>query len=171
MNAVLISSAAVSFLGAPRVVKSNCVTVQEAGPKPAADEKVFFTPTTAYVSDEWGLDRCDRITSPSLTAANEYWTKAGAYWAAVRRVWADTFAQHDRVALRRDVDGRKLFEEHFAYAEKLEDGAPCDPANAERHARETIVRFLTSKSPCPGTSLPPTSAPASPTRRATRQVF
>jgi hypothetical protein len=39
------------------------------------------------------------------------------------------------------VDGRRLFEEHFAYTEKLEDGQPYDPAEGERHARETIGRF------------------------------
>jgi len=96
----------------------------------------------AYVGEEWGLDRYDRITAPSLSAADEDWKKTGPYWAAVRRAWADVLAKYDRFALRTQVDGKRLFEEHFAYTEKLEDGQPYEPADGERHARETIARFL-----------------------------
>lgn len=95
-----------------------------------------------YLAQELGLDRYDRITAPSLTAADDDWEKTGAYWAAVRKVWSEVLAQHNRFSLRNEVDGSKLFELHFAYTEKLEDGHPYDPADGERHARETIARFL-----------------------------
>lgn len=99
-------------------------------------------PKAAYVGEEWGLDRYDRISAPALVAADEYWTRTASYWAAVRRAWQEVYARHDRFTLRAEVDSRKLFEEHFAYAEKLEDGATYDPADGERHARETIKKFL-----------------------------
>jgi hypothetical protein len=98
-----------------------------------------------YVGEEWGLDRYDRITAPGLAAADAYWEKTGAYWAAVRRVWAEVYAQNERFALRREVGGKRLFEEHFAYAKQLEDGAPFDATDAERHARVTIGRFVEPK--------------------------
>jgi len=113
------------------------------------------TRTPGYVSEEWGLDRYERITAPSLAAADEYWRKTGAYWAAVRRVWADVFATHDRLPLRREAGGKRLFEEHFAYAEKLADGAPFDSSDAERHARETINKFIAADEQQGVVSVPP----------------
>jgi hypothetical protein len=95
-----------------------------------------------YVGQEIGLDRYERILAPSLAAADESWKKTAGYWAIVRRVWADIFAQRDRFALRSEVDGKQLFEVHFAYAEKLESGQPFDAAAAERHARDTLRSFL-----------------------------
>ncbi len=98
----------------------------------------------SYVGEEWGLDRYERITAPALTAADDYWKKTGAYWAAVRQVWTDVLAKNDRFALRPTVNGQKLFEIHFAYTEKLESGTPYDPADGARHARATIESFLTA---------------------------
>ncbi|MEJ1972884.1 MAG: DUF6607 family protein [Lacunisphaera sp.] len=95
-----------------------------------------------YLAQELGLDRYERITAPSLAAADDDWKKTGPYWAAVRKVWSDILAQNDRFSLRNEVDGSRLYELHFAYTEKLEDGHPYDPADGERHARETIARFL-----------------------------
>lgn len=97
---------------------------------------------TAYVGKEIGLDRYERITAPSLAAADEAWKKAGPYWAIVRKVWAETFAQRERVTLLDEVEGRPLFDYHFTYAAKLEEGAPFDPADAERDVRTTLGRFM-----------------------------
>lgn len=96
---------------------------------------------SAYVGEEWGLDRYDRIVAPTLEAADEYWKKTGPYWTAVRRAWQALYARADRVTLLSAVEGQKLFEEHFAYAEKLTEGQAFNPTDADRHARETIARF------------------------------
>ncbi len=95
-----------------------------------------------YLAQELGLDRYEHITAPSLAAAEEEWQKTGAYWAAVRQAWANVFAQQERFSLRSEVDKSKLYEVHFEYTEKLEDGAAYDPVAGERHARETIAKFL-----------------------------
>ncbi len=100
-----------------------------------------------YLAQELGLDRYERITAPSLAQADADWARTGAYWAAVRKAWAEVRAQHERFSLRSEVDKSKLFEVHFAYTEKLEDGAPYDPADGERHARETIAKFLIPSQP------------------------
>lgn len=95
-----------------------------------------------YLAQELGLDRYDRISAPSLSAADDDWQKTGAYWAAVRKAWNDVRAKHGRFSLRSEVDKSRLFEMHFDYTEKLEDGAAYDPVDGERHARETIAKFL-----------------------------
>ena len=98
-----------------------------------------------FVGHETGLDRYDRIAAPSLAAADAAWARTGAYWALVRQAWTDVFARHDRFSLRTDVDGERLFEAHFAYAGKLEEGQPFDADDAGRHARETIARFVETR--------------------------
>ena len=98
--------------------------------------------TPRFVAAEIGLDRYERISAPSLAAADTYWARTGAYWADVRRAWAEVLAGRERFIVRDKVGGQALFEQHFAYAGKLADGQPYDPAEAGRHARETIERFL-----------------------------
>ena len=95
-----------------------------------------------YVAAEIGLDRYERITAPSLAAADEYWKKTGAYWALVRRVWTEEFARRERFTLQPKFQDKALFEHHFAYAEKLAEGQPFDTADAERHTRSTLAGFL-----------------------------
>lgn len=95
-----------------------------------------------FVAAEIGLDRYERITAPSLAAADAYWAKTGAYWASVRRAWAEVYARHERFTLRDQVDGQALFEHHFTYAGKIADGQGGTAEDAERHARTTVERFL-----------------------------
>lgn len=99
-----------------------------------------------YVAQELGLDRYELITAPSLAAASDDWKKTAPYWAAVRQVWTELYAQHDRFTLRSEVNGEPQFQSHFSYTEKLEDGQAYDSVDGERHARETISRFLESAS-------------------------
>jgi hypothetical protein len=99
-------------------------------------------PAPAYVGQEIGLDRYERISAPSLAAADDTWRKTAPYWALVRRVWAETFAQRERFTFRTKAEKPSHFEPHFEYAQKLADGAPFDATAAERHARDAIARFL-----------------------------
>jgi hypothetical protein len=98
--------------------------------------------TAQFLAQEWGINRYERITSPSLAAADEYWQKTTRYWAAVHAIWRDIFAKHDRFSLKRTVDGEQLVERHFAFAEEMANGAVRDSEECERHARETIEKFL-----------------------------
>lgn len=95
-----------------------------------------------YLAHESGLDRYERIATPSLAAADAEWSRTAPYWSAVRHAWRDIFAAHDHFSLRPTVDGQRLFELHFAYAAELAAGRAFDPADAARHARETIAGFL-----------------------------
>ncbi len=94
---------------------------------------------------ELGIDRYERIVSPSLRAADPYWEKSGAYWSEVRKVWEAVRAERDRFALKSKVDGRSQFEYHFEYAGRLAAGEPYDPVDGAAFARETIEKFLTDE--------------------------
>jgi hypothetical protein len=95
-----------------------------------------------YLAQELGLDRYERITEPSLTAAEDYFRKTGPYWAIVRKVWAEQLARHDRFKLHSEKNGQRLFAEHFNQAGALEKGAAFDSAETERLVRSTIETFL-----------------------------
>lgn len=98
--------------------------------------------TPAFVAAEIGLDRYERISAPSLAAADTYWAKTASYWALVRQAWADTYAANERFTVRDKVDGKSLFEFHFADAEEIASGQPFDSVAAKCTIRETIDRFL-----------------------------
>jgi hypothetical protein len=95
-----------------------------------------------FVAAEIGLDRYERVTAPSLAAADAVWSKTAPYWALVRKVWTEEFARNDRLTLRDKVEGKALFEFHFPDAEKLESGRPFDAVATEREVRATLAKFI-----------------------------
>lgn len=110
--------------------------------KRVAGESAGASAAPTYIAAELGLDRYERITSPSLAPAEEYWSKTNAYWAAVRRAWAEVFARNERFVLLPEVDGRRLFEEHLAFADRIANGDAISPAQMEEHARSTVTRYV-----------------------------
>ncbi len=95
-----------------------------------------------FLAQEIGLDRYERITSPSLAAADAYWAKTDAYWAFVRKAWREQIAQRDRFVLRDEVDGKISYQHHNEYIRKLESGAAFDPVEADRHAQKAVTAFI-----------------------------
>lgn len=102
--------------------------------------------TPQYRGHEIGIDRYERITSPDLSKADEYWERTAPYWAIVRQVWKDVYAESDRFSLKRKIEGRSQFEHHFEYAGKLNEGEPWDADAGTAFARKTIENYLGAKS-------------------------
>lgn len=96
-----------------------------------------------YRGHELGIDRYERITSPSLSKSDNYWEKTGVYWSEVRKVWKEVFAERERFSLKSKVEGRSQFEFHFEYVGRLEAGETYDPKAGSQFARDTIQSFLT----------------------------
>lgn len=101
--------------------------------------------TPEYRGHELGIDRYERIVSPSLDSADRYWEKTGPYWSAVRTAWKAVFAERERFSLKSKVEGRSQYEYHFEYAGKLEAGEVYDPVSGAAFARETIAKFLSNE--------------------------
>ncbi len=94
------------------------------------------------LGQEIGVNRYERISSPSLDAAVENWNKTGAYWAEVRAVWREVYEQREEFTIRAKVDDKKLFQHHFGYAAKISQEGKYDPEKGKAHARETIFKFI-----------------------------
>jgi hypothetical protein len=73
------------------------------------------------VATEIGANRYERITSPSLAAADTYWQATSAYWAAVRGKWQAVYADNESFSLKLKVDDKQMYEHLFEAAAKLED--------------------------------------------------
>lgn len=105
--------------------------------------------TRTYIATEIGVNRYEEIIEPDLaTAWTAYWEKTSDYWQAVRRAWEEVIQSRDRIALRDEVDGQKLFEIHFDRASNIEEAAESDTAADAAHAKETIKRFLEAPGEC-----------------------
>ncbi|MBT6770447.1 MAG: hypothetical protein HOA81_15850 [Opitutales bacterium] len=98
-----------------------------------------------YRGHELGIDRYELITSPSLAAADVYWSMTGPYWAAVRTAWNAVYAKRDRFALETKYENRSQFEYHFEYAGKLDAGESWNPEAGAQFARDTIESFLSDQ--------------------------
>jgi hypothetical protein len=95
------------------------------------------------IAQELGVNRYQRIETPSLKQAEATWAKTGKYWDEVRKAWETIYADHKKFSLKAKVDGKKLYQYHFEYASQLEkEKGPVDIAKATSHARETIDKFL-----------------------------
>ncbi len=98
--------------------------------------------TAEFLAQEIGINRYERITSPSLAKADEYWEKTHPYWEAVRTAWNGVYAEHDRFSLSSKVDDKSQFEHHFQFAGKLNEGEPYDFDSARAFIKETISKYL-----------------------------
>ena len=97
----------------------------------------------SIVGQELGINRYERISDPSLMAAETTWEKTGDYWKDVREAWAEVYKKHPAFSLKSEVDGKKLYQLHFGYAMGLEGSEdPYDAQAGKAHARETIAKFV-----------------------------
>jgi hypothetical protein len=92
---------------------------------------------------EAGINRYERIIAPDLASpADAYWAKTGDYWREVRAMWAEVCQARDRFRLQKQVGDAKLYQEHFEYADRVQENERYDAASGREHARETIGKFL-----------------------------
>jgi len=95
------------------------------------------------VAQELGINRYERITSPSLQPAEETWQKTWKYWEEVRKTWEEIYNKNQSFTLKSKVDGKKLYQYHFGYAASLEkQKGDLDLKKAKVHAQQTIYKFL-----------------------------
>ncbi|YCM44855.1 DUF6607 family protein [Verrucomicrobiaceae bacterium 227] len=98
-----------------------------------------------YVGQELGVNRYERISAPSLVAAEESWDKTKGYWEDVRKMWEEVYAKRDSFTLKPEVEGRKLYQEHFKFAGEVEESG-YEASAGRAHARATILKFLVNSS-------------------------
>lgn len=95
-----------------------------------------------YLAREAGLNRYERIIDHDFSAGDAYWERTAPFWAAVRYGWEDTRKRHDQFTLKSKVEGRRLFEVMFEYADKLDEKKEYDSQAARAFVDATLKRFV-----------------------------
>ena len=97
-----------------------------------------------YLAREYGVARYERIRDYDFAPGQRYYERTEPFWAEVRAAWRELAQRDGRFTLRAQPDQGQLFLPFFEYAEKLDDGAAFDRADArafvERTLRETYVK-------------------------------
>ena len=114
--------------------EENAKTVLDAAGRPKADAPVL--------AKEIGLSRYERIVGFDDAAGRRYVTRTEPFWAEVRAAWVDVARRRPTFAMRAPADEGQLFVPLFAYAEKLDEGATYDAADARAFVRKTVAGYL-----------------------------
>jgi hypothetical protein len=94
----------------------------------------------AVLAHESGLNVYDRTDDIDFTAGRVYWDQTAAYWQDVRDIWADAFAAHETIRLKKEVDGEKLHAALFALAKEVQSQGHTDQVRAA--ADRTVESFM-----------------------------
>ncbi len=98
--------------------------------------------TLPYLAREAGLNRYERTVGHDFSAGDAYWERTKAYWSDVREAWRGLKAERDRFRIRPSVDGERLFDAMFEYAEGIKTAEDYDPAAGNAWIHETLSRFV-----------------------------
>jgi hypothetical protein len=91
-------------------------------------------PAQPYLARELGVARYSHVLGGDFQAADQYYQRTRSFWTNVLTNWHQLFASNQAVTLRAQVDQAGLFQNLFAYADKLAEGeTPGQPADAVIH--------------------------------------
>jgi hypothetical protein len=111
--------------------------------KAKIDDSASEADVTSVLSREIGLNRYQLITGTDFSAGHEYWQATKGYWGHVRDAWDKMIRRNQRFRLKSEVDGKKLYQHHFAFAGRLQknpDGVSAK--EIKEHAYRTVESFV-----------------------------
>ena len=92
---------------------------------------------------EVGLIRYQRIKNFDFSAGDTYWKNTELFWKDVRDYWFALFAKNSSFDVTGKVNGKKMFEPLFAYAQGIADGKKKYQVEASRKfVAETLAPYL-----------------------------
>ncbi|MEM1083162.1 MAG: DUF6607 family protein [Verrucomicrobiota bacterium] len=99
------------------------------------------------LAHELGAVRYERISSPSLETAADYWKATAPLWTAVRKKWSGILDAPEPVSLRKQVDEKPMYAHLFGLAGRLEEDGLEDQERKEiaEEAVQIIDRFIISE--------------------------
>ncbi len=105
---------------------------------------VDVTDSERNIAREAGFNRYERIIDHDFSPGDEYWTKTKGFWKDVRTAWDTRLRSYDRITLRDTVEGRRLFQVMFNYAEGIVLEEDYDLDEGKRFIGDTLDAFTTA---------------------------
>lgn len=95
-----------------------------------------------HLARELGVNRYERLAEFDASAGERYWRNTAAFWSVVRAQWLDLTARRDRIEIAGEQSGEPLWAHMLGYAQRLDEGAAYDAAEAERFVADTLSRYV-----------------------------
>ena len=96
------------------------------------------------LAQEKGWNTYSKTDDSKCEVAKKWWNKNQAYWADVRLVWDELFAQKKTVAINMKVDDKIMFQRLFTLEKEMIANKPYDAALAQSKIKEVIQKHLKS---------------------------
>ncbi|WP_422361435.1 DUF6607 family protein [Reichenbachiella sp.] len=96
------------------------------------------------LAQEKGWNTYAKTDDSKCEVAKKWWDKNQAYWADVRLVWDELFAQKKTVAINMKVDDKIMFQRLFALEKEMINIQPYDAEQSQTKIKAVIQKHLKS---------------------------
>jgi len=90
---------------------------------------------------EIGIVRYERLQNFDTAPGDSYWDNTAGFWGEVRAYWQRAMEDDERIRLKSEVDGQKLFQPLFDRAAAIDDGESFTAEENRAFVVETIDGF------------------------------
>ena len=100
------------------------------------------------IAREIGLNRYQRVKNFDFSAGKSYFTKTEPFWSDVRAFWNNLLAKNNSFDMKTKVDGKKMYEPLFRYAQSIADGkTKYDKKSSQAFISKTLKAYLGKDKP------------------------
>jgi hypothetical protein len=93
------------------------------------------------IAREAGFNRYERITDHDFSSGHVYWRKTQAFWRDVRDAWEHVLNSKEQVTIKDHVQGEKLFQTMFRYAENILS-EEYNSVDGQQFINDTLMKFV-----------------------------
>jgi len=105
------------------------------------DKLLRYESGDELIAEEKGYNTYTKVADEKCKAAQDYWKKNEAYWADVRTVWDEIFAEKQDLTFKGKVDDQVLFEKMFALGAKVTEKDSYDSQAVKEQVKEIIMMY------------------------------
>ncbi|MEP1782641.1 DUF6607 family protein [Reichenbachiella sp.] len=109
------------------------------------NDKVIRTEVEdVLLAQEKGWNSYTKTGGHKCDVAKKWWNKNQVYWADVRLVWGELFAQKETIAINMKVEDKIMFQRLFALEKEMIDAQPYSSDIAQSKIKKVILKHLKS---------------------------
>ena len=95
-----------------------------------------------YLAKEEGMGRYRRITGTDFSAGDNYIKVLGPFWADVRTVWNDVYAENEQITLHKTRKDKTLYATLFEFADQIMQKGTYDNSAGKAFVKKTIRSYI-----------------------------